>query len=52
VFYHMHKQLLVRRGVIRHALVRGATTLPDPITQREIDELLAEIVPTPIAFGG
>lgn len=52
VFYHMHKQLLVRRGVIRHAVVRGATTLPDPITQREIDELLAEIVPTPVPFRG
>jgi 4-hydroxy-tetrahydrodipicolinate synthase len=52
VFYHIHKQLLVRRGVIRGSLVRSPTTPPDPITQREIDELLAQIVPTPVAFGG
>jgi 4-hydroxy-tetrahydrodipicolinate synthase len=52
VFYHIHKQLLVRRGIIRGSLVRSPTTPPDPITQREIDELLAQIVPTPVAFGG
>jgi 4-hydroxy-tetrahydrodipicolinate synthase len=52
VFYHIHKQLLVRRGVIRGALVRSPTTPPDAITQREIDELLAQIVPTPVAFRG
>lgn len=51
VFYHLHKQLLVRLGVIREAVVRGPTTAPDPITQREIDELLAQIVPEPVAFG-
>ena len=52
VFYHIHKQLLVRRGIIRGSLVRSPTTAPDPITQREIDELLAQIVPTPVAFRG
>lgn len=52
VFYHIHKQLLVRRGIIRGSLVRSPTTAPDPITQREIDELLAQIVPTPVAFAG
>lgn len=51
IFYAIHKQLLVRRGIIRHALVRSPTTAVDPITQREIDELLATIVPTPVAFG-
>lgn len=51
VFYHIHKQLLVRRGVIRHALVRSPTMPVDAITQREIDELLAQIVPEPKAFG-
>lgn len=52
IFYAIHKQLLVRRGIIRNALVRSPTTAVDPITQREIDELLANIVPTPVAFGG
>lgn len=52
VFYHIHKQLLVRRGTIRGSLVRSPTTPPDAITQREIDELLAQIVPTPVAFRG
>jgi 4-hydroxy-tetrahydrodipicolinate synthase len=51
IFYAIHKQLLVRRGIIRNAFVRSPTTAVDPITQREIDELLATIVPTPVAFG-
>lgn len=51
VFYHIHKQLLVRLGVIRTALVRSPTTAPDPITQREIDELLSILVPEPKAFA-
>jgi 4-hydroxy-tetrahydrodipicolinate synthase len=51
IFYAIHKQLLVRRGIIRNALVRSPTTAIDPITQREIDELLAQIVPTPARFG-
>ena len=51
IFYATHKQLLVRRGIIRTALVRSPTTAIDAITQREIDELLATIVPTPVAFG-
>ena len=50
LFYHVHKQLLVRRGVIRTALVRSPTVSIDPITQREIDELLAILVPSPAAF--
>ena len=51
IFYAMHKQLLVRRGIIRHAYVRSPTTAIDPITQSEIDALLGQIVPEPIAFG-
>ena len=51
IFYAIHKQLLVRRGIIRNALVRSPTTAIDRITQREIDELLAQIVPTPARFG-
>lgn len=52
IFYAIHKQMLVRRGIIRNALVRSPTTALDPITQREIDELLEAIIPTPVAFGG
>ena len=51
IFYAIHKQLLVRRGIIRNALVRSPTTAIDPITQREIDELLTVIVPTPVPYG-
>lgn len=51
LFYHAHKQLLVRRGVIRTAHVRSPTMRIDPLTQREIDDVLAEIVPTPVAFA-
>jgi dihydrodipicolinate synthase/N-acetylneuraminate lyase len=40
LFYHVHKQLLVRLGVIRTAFVRSPTMTIDPITQREIDELI------------
>ncbi|MET0771938.1 MAG: dihydrodipicolinate synthase family protein [Candidatus Limnocylindrales bacterium] len=40
LFYHVHKQLLVRLGVIRTAYVRSPTMTVDQVTQREIDELL------------
>ena len=49
-FYHVHKQLLVRQGVIRTASVRSPTMKVDPVTQREIDELLAQLVPVAKAF--
>lgn len=51
IFYAMHKQLLVRLGVIRTAFVRSPTTAIDPITQREIDELLSALVPQARAYG-
>ncbi len=43
VYFHLHKQLLVRLGVIRTAVVRGPTMTIDAITQREIDELIERI---------
>ena len=52
MFYHVHKQLLVRRGVLRTAHVRSPTMTIDPITQREIDEVLETIVPVAKPFGG
>lgn len=45
LFYHLHKQLLVKLGVIRSAHVRSPTITVDAVTQREIDELLEQIVP-------
>lgn len=46
LFYHLHKQLLVKLGVIRTAFVRSPTITVDPITQREIDELLEQLTAT------
>jgi 4-hydroxy-tetrahydrodipicolinate synthase len=50
--HHIHKQLLVRLGVIRRATVRGPTVPPDAITQKEIDAQLEELVPAARPFGG
>ncbi len=43
LFYHVHKQLLVRLGVIRTAIVRSPTMAVDPVTQREIDEVIDRV---------
>jgi dihydrodipicolinate synthase/N-acetylneuraminate lyase len=51
IFYFMHKELLVRRGVIRTPFVRSPTTFIDAVTAREIDQLLAQVVPTKLPFG-
>ena len=50
VFYALHKQILVRRGVIRTAFVRSPTTIIDPVTAREIADLLAQAVPVACPF--
>jgi hypothetical protein len=34
----------VKLGVIRHAHVRSPTIIVDPVSQREIDELLEQLV--------
>jgi dihydrodipicolinate synthase/N-acetylneuraminate lyase len=44
LFFHVHKQLLVRLGVIRAAVVRAPTIEIDPISQYEIDQLLDQLV--------
>ena len=49
-FYHVHKQLLVRQGVIRTATVRSPTIRLDAATQLEIDQLLTDLVPAPRKF--
>jgi dihydrodipicolinate synthase/N-acetylneuraminate lyase len=46
LFYHVHKQLLVRLGVIRRADVRSPTVSVDAISQREIDEILEQLAAT------
>jgi 4-hydroxy-tetrahydrodipicolinate synthase len=50
--HHLHKQFLVRQGIIRTAKVRGPTVPPDPVTQGEIDRLLAALLPEARAFDG
>ena len=45
IFYHVHKHLLLRQGVIRSATVRSPTVAIDEITQREINELLDDLYP-------
>lgn len=40
VFYHLHKQLLVRMGIFRTARVRSPTMPLDAATRREIDEVI------------
>lgn len=52
IFYHLHKQLLVRKGVIRSAFVRSPTMTIDPVTQQEIDQLIAALSPQAIPFPG
>jgi 4-hydroxy-tetrahydrodipicolinate synthase len=47
IFYHVHKHLLVRQGIIRSATVRSPTVAIDDITRREIDDLLADLFPMP-----
>ena len=43
--YHLHKQFLVRQGVIKTAHVRSPSVHVDEITQREIDRLLTDLIP-------
>lgn len=44
LFYHLHKRILVRLGVIRTAVVRSPTIALDPVSRREIDELVEDLV--------
>ena len=45
IFYHVHKELLRRRGVIRTATVRSPAPAIDPQTKRELDQLIEELYP-------
>ena len=42
IFYHVHKRILQRRGVIDNAHVRSPTCSIDATTQREIDTMLEQ----------
>jgi dihydrodipicolinate synthase/N-acetylneuraminate lyase len=51
LFYHVHKQLLVRMGIIRTAYVRSPTVRIDATTREEIETVLTSLVPEPRRFG-
>ena len=42
-FYHVHKEILRRRGIIRTANVRGPVAPLDPVTQRELAQVFEEL---------
>lgn len=43
-FYYTNKQLLKKRGVIDHAVVRPPAETLDPITISEVDEVIARVL--------
>jgi len=45
IFYHVHKELLRHRGIIRTAIVRSPAPPVDALTQRELHNLLDELYP-------
>lgn len=51
MFFHVHKQLLVRQGLIRTAFVRSPTSQPDATTQAEIDAILDDLAAGSWASG-
>ena len=45
LFYHVHKEILRRRGVIRTARVRAPASPIDELTSRELQQLIDELYP-------
>jgi dihydrodipicolinate synthase/N-acetylneuraminate lyase len=43
IFYHVHKELLRQRGVIRTAIVRSPAPPIDELTRRELQEVINEL---------
>jgi 4-hydroxy-tetrahydrodipicolinate synthase len=43
IFYHVHKELLRRRGVIQNALVRNPAPPVDELTRQELHEIIARV---------
>lgn len=46
IFYHVHKEILRRRGVIRTAKVRSPAPAVDALTQRELQHMIEQLYPT------
>jgi dihydrodipicolinate synthase/N-acetylneuraminate lyase len=46
IYYNVHKQLLVHRGIIANATVRAPAPQLDEVTQRELQAVLDELYPT------
>jgi 4-hydroxy-tetrahydrodipicolinate synthase len=44
VFYHLHKRLLVQMGIFRSAHVRSPTITLDPVTLREIEDVIHAVM--------
>ncbi len=40
IFYHVHKELLCRRGILASATVRGPAPAVDALTRRELSEII------------
>lgn len=51
IFYHLHKRMLVRQGVLRSAAVREPTVHVDTVSNQEIEALLDRLFPNSRAFG-
>lgn len=45
IFYHVHKELLRQRGIIRTAKVRSPAPPVDALTQRELQEIIDDLYP-------
>jgi dihydrodipicolinate synthase/N-acetylneuraminate lyase len=45
IFYHVHKELLRQRGIIATNMVRSPAPPVEERTQRELDELIAQLYP-------
>ena len=45
VFYHVHKEILRQRGVIRTAKVRSPAPSVDELTRRELQQVIDELYP-------
>jgi dihydrodipicolinate synthase/N-acetylneuraminate lyase len=46
LFYAVHKELLVRRGIIRNAKVRAPAPVVDPLTLTELHEAIEALYPS------
>ena len=46
-FYHVHKEILRQRGIIRTAAVRGPVTPLDEATRRELQQTIDELYGSP-----